>query len=99
MGASIESGPNGKGGTVTGWDYALQRYSVEVDQKEKAEKDSAMVSNPDLLNADDIDADEDEEQQQVELAIPKKLMLLPKNAQADLAPAKTRLDNLVKEWN
>lgn len=92
---------NGKGGTVVGWDYALQRYSIEVDQKRDDEKGSAVVANPDLLNADDIDADadEDEDQQKVELAIPKKLMLLPKNALADLKPAKAKLEGLVKDWN
>merc|ERR1712110_998014 len=92
---------NGKGGTVVGWDYALQRYSVEVDQKKEEKEGSNVVANPDLLNADDLDADadEDEDQQKVELAIPKKLMLLPKNALADLKPAKARLEDLVKDWN
>merc|ERR1712110_781210 len=92
---------NGKGGTVVGWDYALQRYSVEVDQKKEEKEGSNVVANPDLLNADDLDADadEDEDQQKVELAIPKKLMLLPKNALADLKPAKAKLEGLVKDWN
>lgn len=85
---------------MVGWDYALQRYNVEVDQNEN-KKDGAVVANPDLLNADDMDADaeEDENEQKVELAVPKKLMLLPKNAQADLGPAKLKLEGLVKDWN
>eukprot|EP00928_Gymnodinium_smaydae_P087348 TRINITY_DN71621_c0_g1_i1.p1 TRINITY_DN71621_c0_g1~~TRINITY_DN71621_c0_g1_i1.p1 ORF type:complete len:776 (+),score=224.71 TRINITY_DN71621_c0_g1_i1:186-2330(+) len=93
---------NGKGGTITGWDYSLQRYTVEVDQKEEKKEDKAALQNPDLLGMGDLD-DADEEEENVEedkpaLDIPKKLMLLPKNAQVDLDPAKKKLELLVKDW-
>lgn len=87
---------NGKGGIVTGWDYSLQRYTVEL---EKEEKNTAAPSNPDLLTLGDVDEDEDEEEEKVELAIPKKLMVMPKNALVDFEPARRRLESLVKDWN
>eukprot|EP00929_Paragymnodinium_shiwhaense_P000439 TRINITY_DN100681_c0_g1_i1.p1 TRINITY_DN100681_c0_g1~~TRINITY_DN100681_c0_g1_i1.p1 ORF type:complete len:705 (-),score=246.35 TRINITY_DN100681_c0_g1_i1:56-2170(-) len=94
---------NGKGGTVTAWDYALKRYTIDVDQPEaKKEKASTGPENPDLLNMDDMDdadADEAEEEDSKKLDIPKKLMLLPKNALVDLDPAKKMLEDLVKNWN
>merc|ERR1719463_612269 len=53
---------NGKGGTVTGWDYSLQRYNVEVDKQEAKKDSEALPSNPDLLQLDDMDdADAEEE--------------------------------------
>lgn len=90
---------NSKGGTISGWDYALQRYTIEVDQQEA--KKEAAPTNPDLLQLDDMeDADVDEDEGgQEKLAIPKKLMLMPKNAQVDLNPAKKKLDGMVKDWN
>jgi len=90
---------NGKGGTITGFDYSLQRYSVEVD-KQEAKKESTPV-NPDLLQMDDMDdADaEEEEDKKAELDIPKKLMLIPKNCQVNLDPAKKMIESLVKDWN
>mmetsp|Transcript_17591 Transcript_17591/g.30652 ORF Transcript_17591/g.30652 Transcript_17591/m.30652 type:complete len:201 (+) Transcript_17591:210-812(+) len=36
---------------------------------------------------------------QIELAVPKKLMVLPKNVLVDLHPPKKELDSLVKDWN
>merc|ERR1712151_1334161 len=93
---------NGKGGTVTGWDYTLQRYNVEVDRNESKKESGALPSNPDLLQLDDMedaDAEEEEEKEKAEQNIPKKLMLTPKNTQVDLGPAKTKLDGLVKDWN
>eukprot|EP00927_Polykrikos_kofoidii_P030720 TRINITY_DN26447_c0_g1_i1.p1 TRINITY_DN26447_c0_g1~~TRINITY_DN26447_c0_g1_i1.p1 ORF type:complete len:766 (-),score=189.39 TRINITY_DN26447_c0_g1_i1:107-2404(-) len=90
---------NGKRGIITGWDYSLQRYTVELEKVE-AKKD-ALPSNPELLQLEDFeDADEEEvEENQGALAMPKKLMLLPKNALVDLGPAKKTLENLVADWN
>lgn len=92
---------NGKSGHITAWDYALQRYTVEIEREDKKLKNPQLPSNPDLLGAeDDVDADEDEdEQDKVELAIPKKLMVLRKNVSVDLEPSARRLQVLVKEWN
>mmetsp|Transcript_75584 Transcript_75584/g.210000 ORF Transcript_75584/g.210000 Transcript_75584/m.210000 type:complete len:759 (-) Transcript_75584:146-2422(-) len=91
---------NGKGGTIVSWDYSLQRYTVELERPEAKKESEALPSNPDLLQHDDYDdADAEEEEGKAELDIPKKLMLLPKNAQVDLDPAKKKLENLVKDWN
>lgn len=92
---------NGKRGTIKGWDYALQRYTVEIDKEEGSGKRQA-IQNPDMLGIDDMDdADEDEDEQRdsMALAIPKKLMLVPKNALVDLAPPARKLEELVKSWN
>merc|ERR1712151_701055 len=93
---------NGKGGTVTGWDYTLQRYNIEVDRAEAKKESEALPSNPDLLQLDDMDdadAEEEEEKEKAEQNIPKKLMLTPKNTQVDLDPAKKKMESLVKDWN
>jgi len=92
---------NGKAGCITGWDYALQRYTVELEKEEKALKNPQLPSNPDMLGMeDDVDGDEDDdEQEKTELAIPKKLMLLRKNVQVDLEPSARKLQQLVKDWN
>merc|ERR1712151_518183 len=93
---------NGKGGTVTGWDYSLQRYNVEVDKQEAKKESEAQPSNPDLLQLDDMedaDAEEEEEKEKAEQNIPKKLMLQPRNTQVNLDPAKKKLEGLVKDWN
>jgi hypothetical protein len=92
---------NGKAGCITGWDYALQRYTVELEKEEKALKNPQLPSNPDMLGMeDDVDGDEDDdEQEKTELAIPKKLMLLRKNVQVDLEPSARKLQRLVKDWN
>lgn len=96
---------NGKGGLVAGWDYSLQRYTVELE-KEEAKKDSTKQApmNPDLLAVGDFDDDEDvaepeDEEDKPQLAVPKKLMLMPKNAQVDLSPARTKLEGILKNWN
>jgi len=84
-----------------GWDYALQRYTVEIDKEEGAGKRQA-IQNPDMLgigDLDDQDDDDEEEQNQMALAIPKKLMLVPKNALVDLAPPARKLEDMVKNWN
>mmetsp|Transcript_29808 Transcript_29808/g.48034 ORF Transcript_29808/g.48034 Transcript_29808/m.48034 type:complete len:727 (+) Transcript_29808:125-2305(+) len=92
---------NGRGGHITGWDYSLQRYTVELEREEKKLVNPTLPSNPDMLGAeDDFDADEDEEEQdKTELAIPKKLMVLRKNVQVDLEPSAKKLQQLVKDWN
>jgi hypothetical protein len=66
---------NGKPGNITGWDYALQRYTVELEKEEKKLTNPVLPSNPDMLGAeDDFDDDgEDDEQDKTELAIPKKI--------------------------
>merc|ERR1740120_13204 len=92
---------NGKRGTIMGWDYALQRYTVEIDKEEGAGKRQA-IQNPDMLGIGDLedqDDDDEEEQNQMALAIPKKLMLVPKNALVDLAPPARKLEDMVKNWN
>merc|ERR1712217_816891 len=86
---------NGKTGNITGWDYALQRYTVTL---EKVDTKKAAVQNPDLMNADDVD-EEEEEKDAPALNIPKKIMVLPKNALVDLRIPKEKLEGLVKMWN
>lgn len=92
---------NGKAGKVSGWDYSLQRYTVELEKEET--KKPAGPSNPNILGLEDLDddddVDEEEAQGQMVLAVPKKLMILPKNAQVDLEPARGKLESLVKDWN
>merc|ERR1712066_272502 len=93
---------NGKAGQITGWDYALQRYTVELEREEKKLTNPVLPSNPDMLGADDdFDADDDDdEQDKTELAIPKKLMVLRKNVQVDLEPCakKTSAVGQGLEW-
>lgn len=94
---------NGKAGAIKGWDYSLQRYTVELE-KEVARKDSGPLapSNPDMFGLEDVEEEAEEEEENkhaIELAIPKKLMVLTKNTLVDLEPAKKRLEGLVKEWN
>jgi hypothetical protein len=95
---------NGKTGTIAGWDFSLQRYNVEVARDEHGRaKGPALPSNPDLLALDDI-GDQDEEEPDPEegglvLAVPKKIMIMPKNAMVDLEPTRKKLENLVKDWN
>lgn len=91
---------NGKGGHIAGWDYTLQRYTVELEKEEKALKNPNLPSNPDMLGMeDDFDADEDEDEQKSTLEIPKKLMVLRKNVSVDLEPSAKKLQQLVKDWN
>jgi len=89
---------NGKTGIISGWDYALQRYTVTMEKAEA--KKANAPQNPDLMQADDVDEDEDmaEEQQPIQ-NIPKKIMVLPKNALVDLKIPQARLESLVKMWN
>lgn len=94
---------NGRGGVIGSWDYALQRYSVELE-KDDAKRNSSgpkLISNPDLLGLDDVEDDDDmqEEVSKVELTIPKKIMVMPKNVLVDLEPPRRRLEDLVKNWN
>mmetsp|Transcript_37957 Transcript_37957/g.108827 ORF Transcript_37957/g.108827 Transcript_37957/m.108827 type:complete len:199 (-) Transcript_37957:81-677(-) len=53
------------------------------------------------MSLEDIeDADEDDEDETaLQLAIPKKLMIVPKNASVDLDPPLKKLESLVKDWN
>lgn len=92
---------NGKGGFINGWDFSLQRYTVELD-KEDANKnpDKLLPSNPDFMALEDIeDGDDDAEQETgVVLAVPKKLMVMPKNALVDLEPPRKKMETLVKDW-
>lgn len=92
---------NGKAGKVIGWDYTLQRYTVELEKEET--KKAVGPSNPNILGLEDLDdeddVDEDEAGDKLVMAVPKKLMILPKNAQVDLEPARKKLENLVKDWN
>jgi len=96
---------NGRCGLVSGWDYSLQRYTVELEKQEQKRPGGGELgpSNPDLIALEDFDADEeeedDEDQAQLQLAIPKKLMVLPKNVLVDLEPSRRRLETLVKDWN
>jgi hypothetical protein len=92
---------NGKAGHITGWDYALQRYTVTLEREEKKLTNPQLPSNPDMLGAeDDFDADEDDDDaDKTELAIPKKLMVLRKNVSVDLEPSAKKLQQLVKDWN
>merc|ERR1740121_3244930 len=87
---------NGKMGHITGWDYALQRYTVTL---EKIDTKKAAVQNPDLMNADDVDEEDDAEKDAPAQNIPKKIMVLPKNALVDLQIPKEKLEALVKMWN
>lgn len=95
---------NGKGGTVTGWDYSLQRYTIEPDRPKEREPTNPTLApaNPDLLamGDEDLDGDDDEEEQtKVELAIPKKMMVLRKNVMVDLDPCAKNLTVLMRDWN
>lgn len=91
---------NGKPGIISGWDYALHRYTVELEKEDKKLTNPNMPSNPDLLGAeDDVDADEEEDEQPAGLAIPNKIMVLRKNVSVDLEPCARSLQSLVKDWN
>lgn len=96
---------NGKTGTVTGWDYSLQRYTVEIDKAvvKGGDNSSLPPANPQLALPnmdDDIDEeDSDEEEKPPELAVPKKLMAQPKHVAVDMKPTEQRLEQLVREWN
>mmetsp|Transcript_21390 Transcript_21390/g.47393 ORF Transcript_21390/g.47393 Transcript_21390/m.47393 type:complete len:768 (+) Transcript_21390:174-2477(+) len=89
---------NGKAGIITGWDYTLRRYNVELERQEAKKDTSDAPANPDLLNLGDV-SDAEEEEEKEGLAIPKKLVLMPKNAQVDMEPARKKLEELVKSWN
>lgn len=90
---------NGKKGAIRAWDYLLQRYTVELDKEER--KVPAAPSNPDMFALEDVEEaeDDEEEQNKLELAIPKKLMCLTKNILVNLEPPKRKLEGLVKDWN
>lgn len=92
---------NGKTGAIKAWDYSLQRYTVELDKEEKKDSGPAAPANPDMFGLEDMDdeVEEEENKHAIELVIPKKLMVLPKNVLVDLEPAKKRLEDLVKQWN
>merc|ERR1719253_270299 len=93
---------NGKAGIITAWDYSLQRYTVELEKEEATLKNPKMLpSNPDLMALDDIEDEDDQEEDTgaLVLAIPKKLMLMPKNAAVDLGIPAKKLEGLVKDWN
>jgi len=93
---------NGRGGTIAAWDYALQRYSVELEKDDsKRNSGPQLPLNPDLMALDDVEDDDDlqEEPGKVELSIPKKIMVMPKNVLVDLEPPRKRLEDLVKNWN
>ncbi|CAK9068031.1 Hypothetical protein (Fragment) [Durusdinium trenchii] len=91
---------NGKAGKIASWDFALQRYTVEIEKEEK-KKETEAPANPDMFGLGDVEEDEedDTEKNQIELAVPKKLMVLPKNVLVDLNTPKKSLDSLVKDWN
>jgi len=91
---------NGKAGKIVAWDFALQRYTVEIEKEEK-KKDVEAPANPDMFGLGDVEDEEedDAEKNQIELAVPKKLMVLPKNVLVDLNPPKSQLERLVKDWN
>jgi len=92
---------NGKSGLISGWDYALQRYTVTLEKADDKKNKTAAPLNPDLLGLDDVDEEEDvaaEDNKPIE-NIPKKIMVMPKNALVDLEIPKGRLDALVKMWN
>lgn len=91
---------NGKGGVISGWDFSLQRYTVELDKEDAKNPDKLMPANPDLMAVDDVDDadDDDEEETALQLAIPKKLMVMPKNVYVDLEVQRKRMDGLVKDW-
>eukprot|EP00440_Ansanella_granifera_P052637 gb/GFBE01057071.1/.p1 GENE.gb/GFBE01057071.1/~~gb/GFBE01057071.1/.p1 ORF type:complete len:697 (+),score=228.69 gb/GFBE01057071.1/:1-2091(+) len=93
---------NGKPGKITAWDYSLQRYTVELEKQEKKKESEEAPQNPDMFGLGDVEDEEEEEdgeKNQIELAIPKKLMVLPKNVLVDLNPPKLKLESLVKDWN
>jgi len=91
---------NGKAGKIIGWDYMLQRYSVELVIEDKKLTNPQLPSNPDMLGMeDDVDADDEEENTGPQLEIPKKIMVLRKNVQVDLEPSAKKLQQLVKNWN
>mmetsp|Transcript_86104 Transcript_86104/g.251927 ORF Transcript_86104/g.251927 Transcript_86104/m.251927 type:complete len:790 (-) Transcript_86104:39-2408(-) len=92
---------NGKSGTISNWDYSLQRYTVELEKEEtKREAAPQLPSNPDLLALDDVmDDDDQEEETKAELNLPKKIMVMVKNALVDLEPPRKKLEALVKDWN
>jgi len=92
---------NGKPGKISAWDYSLQRYTVELEKEDK-KKETEAPANPDMFGLGDVedeDEEDDGEKNQIELAIPKKLMVLPKNVLVDLVPPKTKLESLVRDWN
>jgi len=92
---------NGKGGTINGWDFSLQRYTVEIDKEDSKNTDKLLPSNPDFMGLEDVeDADDDggDDTTALQLAVPKKLMALPKNVHVDLDPPKKRLEGLLKDW-
>jgi len=91
---------NGKSGTISSWDYSLQRYTVELE-KEEAKKDSGpqLPSNPDLLALDDVEDDDDDQEEENKADVPKKIMVMAKNALVDLEPPRKKLEALVKDWN
>eukprot|EP00442_Polarella_glacialis_P026490 CAMPEP_0115107506 /NCGR_PEP_ID=MMETSP0227-20121206/37360_1 /TAXON_ID=89957 /ORGANISM="Polarella glacialis, Strain CCMP 1383" /LENGTH=740 /DNA_ID=CAMNT_0002505445 /DNA_START=120 /DNA_END=2342 /DNA_ORIENTATION=+ len=93
---------NGKAGKITAWDYSLQRYTVDLEKVDKNKKDTDAPANPDMFGLEDVEDEEEDNgggDQQLELAIPKKLMVLPKNVLVDLEPPKQILARLVKDWN
>eukprot|EP00811_Abedinium_folium_P021833 NODE_3103_length_2092_cov_3.599491.p1 GENE.NODE_3103_length_2092_cov_3.599491~~NODE_3103_length_2092_cov_3.599491.p1 ORF type:complete len:437 (-),score=176.68 NODE_3103_length_2092_cov_3.599491:773-2083(-) len=96
---------NGKAGHVRGWDYALQRYTVELEiaEVQKPSGGAALPSNPDFLALEDMEdddePDEDLQAEKSDLAIPKKLMVMQKNVQVDLEPSRHQLAALVKDWD
>lgn len=95
---------NGKAGKISAWDYSLQRYTVDLEKEDKNKKDTELApANPDMFGLEDIEDAEEEEDEgdrhQLELLVPKKLMVLTKNVLVDLEPAKKRLEGLVKDWN
>lgn len=90
---------NGKKGAVSGWDYFLQRYTIDVDRDVGTKNPDKLVSNPDLMLEDIEDQDEDDEEDtSTHLAIPKKLMVMAKNMSVDLDPAHKKMDGLCKDW-
>lgn len=42
---------NGKAGHIASWDFALQRYTVEIEKEEK-KKESEAPANPDMFGLD-----------------------------------------------
>lgn len=94
---------NGKAGNITAWDYSLQRYTVELEKEDKKKDTEAAPANPDMFGLEDVEDEEEEdnegENNQLELLIPKKLMVMPKNTLVDLEPPKKILAGLVKDWN
>jgi len=90
---------NGKFGLVNGWDFSIQRYTVELEKEDaKAKQDN--IANPDFMAVEDIeDADDDADgETAMALAIPKKLMAMPKNCMVDLEVPRKTMESLVKDW-